>query len=45
MNSDELKRFMDDFIAKNPWIESRLWDDDCICDNEITVTQIAQQEM
>jgi len=29
--------FVDEFIKKNPWIMSRLWDDDCICPDLNTV--------
>ena len=29
-----VKDSVDDFFKKNPWIESRLWDDDCICESE-----------
>ncbi len=28
---------VDAFIKKNPWIMSRLWDDDCECEKEEVV--------
>ncbi len=34
MKSSELKDFIHEFYKKNPWIESRLWDDKCICKDE-----------
>ena len=36
-SKEEISKFIDDFYKKNPWIESRLWDDDCICFNQQTV--------
>ena len=33
----ELSDFLDEFYKKNPWLESRLWDDKCICPDEKTV--------
>lgn len=34
---EEISKFIDVFVEKNPWIMNRTWDDDCICPNENTV--------
>jgi hypothetical protein len=33
----DAKEFVDEFYEKNPWIKSRLWDDDCECETEDVV--------
>ena len=33
----EISNYIDEFIKKNPWIMSRLWDDNCTCKTEDTI--------